>query len=86
MRAQPLGRASNLLGAGRATVADAIDHGVGVVVHAKPGDRVADGDVLLELHHRDGRGLAAALQMCATAVTIGDAAPPRREKVLDEVR
>jgi thymidine phosphorylase len=86
VRAESLGRASNLLGAGRATVEEAIDHGVGIVVRAKPGDRVNRGDILLELHHRDGRGLEAALAMCREAVTIGDTAPPRREKVLGEVR
>ena len=86
MRAEALGRASNFLGAGRARVEDAIDHAVGLIVRVKPGDRVREGDILLEVHHRDGRGLDAALEMCGEAVAIGEAAPPRREKVLGEVR
>jgi pyrimidine-nucleoside phosphorylase len=86
MRAESLGRASNFLGAGRARVEEAVDHGVGIIVQAKPGDRVSEGDILLELHHREGRGLDAALEMCREAVTIGESAPPRREKVLGEVR
>ena len=86
MAAEAIGRASNALGAGRATVADEVDHGVGIMMQAAPGDEVREGDPLLELHHRDRRGLAAALTFCRRAMTIADAPPPRREAVLDEVR
>ena len=86
VRAEAIGRASNLLGAGRTTVGDPIDHAVGVMMLARPGDRVAAGQPLLELHHRGGRGLDGALERCAEALIIGDEAPPRRPKVLAEVR
>jgi pyrimidine-nucleoside phosphorylase len=86
LKAEAIGRASNVLGAGRTTVGDAIDHGVGVVVLAKPGERVARSQPLVELHYRQGRGVEEALELCRTAIAIGDAAPPRREKVLGEVR
>jgi pyrimidine-nucleoside phosphorylase len=86
MRAEPLGRASNVLGAGRTRVGDPVDHAVGLVVLAKPGDRVERGDALIEIHHRDGVGLEAARALCGAALAIGDAPPPRREKVLAEVR
>jgi pyrimidine-nucleoside phosphorylase/thymidine phosphorylase len=85
LKAEAIGKASNVLGAGRATVGEPIDHGVGVVVLAKPGDRVARGQALVELHHRD-RGVDEALALCRAAVAIGDEPPPRREKVLGEVR
>ena len=39
---------------------DPIDHGVGIIMLAKPATRVRSGQPLLELHHRDGRGLEAA--------------------------
>ncbi len=86
MRAEALGRASNLLGAGRAKVGDSIDHAVGVMVLAKPGDEVREGQPLLELHHRGGRGVDAALRMCHDAVAIVDAPPPARQEVIGEVR
>ena len=86
MRAHALGVASNVLGAGRTRVGDPVDHGVGIVTRAKVGDRVGAGDTLLELHHRDGRGLEDALRWCRDAVQIGDAPTARREHVLDEVR
>ncbi len=75
MHAEAIGRASHALGAGRSRVGDAIDHGVGIVVTAKPGDAVKTGDTLLELHHRGGRNLEAALALCREAISIGDEPP-----------
>ena len=86
MRAEAIGRASHALGAGRSRVGDAIDHGVGIVVTAKPGDEVRAGDALLELHHRSGRNLETAVALCREAISIGDAPPAGYQKVLGEVR
>jgi pyrimidine-nucleoside phosphorylase len=86
VRAEAIGRASGLLGGGRVHAADAVDHGVGVVTLAKPGTEVRAGQPLLELQHRDGRGLEEALAWCGQAVTIGEAPPPPRDIVLGEVR
>ena len=86
MAAEAIGRASNALGAGRTRVGDAVDHAVGVMMLAAPGDEVREGQPLLEFHHRDGRGLDAAVALCRAAVTIGDAPPAPRPKVIAEVR
>jgi thymidine phosphorylase len=56
------------------------------MVMAKPGDTVVAGQPLLELHHRDRRGLEPALMLCAEAVTIADNAPAPRPRILDEIR
>jgi pyrimidine-nucleoside phosphorylase len=85
MRAEAIGRAANLLGAGRARIGDRVDHGAGAVALVKPGDEVRKGDPLLELYHR-GAGLDAALALCGEAVVIGDAPLPARPIVLGEVR
>jgi thymidine phosphorylase len=63
-----------------------VDHGVGVIVLARPGDRVREGQPLFELHHRDGRGLDEAVALCARAAAIDDAPPAPRPKVLGEAR
>jgi pyrimidine-nucleoside phosphorylase len=86
MRAEALGRASNVLGAGRAKVGEPVDHGVGVVTSVSRGDRVKAGDPLLELRHRGGRGLEVAIKLCRSAIRIADGPPTRRDKVLGEVR
>jgi len=86
MKAGPIGIATNLLGAGRSKVGEPIDHAVGIVVRAKPGMRVERGQPLVEIHHRDGRGVNAALALCRDAVTIGDEPPPMRPVILDNVR
>ena len=86
MKAEALGRASNVLGAGRSAVGDPVDHAVGIVTLVKPGDRVERGQPLLELHHRDGLGLNAALALCGESISIGDEAPLPRAKLLGEVR
>ena len=85
-RAEALGRASNLLGAGRTKVDDPVDYAVGLVLLVKPGDRVQEGDPLMDVHHRHGAGVEAAIALCHDAVEINEVAPRPREKVLAEVR
>jgi thymidine phosphorylase len=86
LHAEAIGRASHALGAGRSRVGDAIDHGVGIVVTTRPGDSVCEGDTLLELHHRGGRNVDAAMALCREAISIGDEPPVPRQTVLGEVR
>jgi pyrimidine-nucleoside phosphorylase len=86
LKAEAIGRASNVLGAGRNKVGESVDHGVGIIACVRLGERVSAGHQLLELHHRGGRGVEAAMALCREAVAIGDAPPPRRPTILDSVR
>jgi thymidine phosphorylase len=86
LKAAAIGRASNVLGAGRNKVGESVDLGVGLITCVKPGEKVAAGQPLLELHHRDGRGVEAALALCREAIAIGDAPPPRHATILGHVR
>jgi pyrimidine-nucleoside phosphorylase len=58
--ARTVGEASVRLGAGRARKRDLIDHSVGIVVHAKVGDRIRAGDLLFTIHARDITSAAEA--------------------------
>lgn len=58
--AKEVGETSVELGAGRAQKGDPIDHSVGVVVHAKVGDRVEKGQPLFTIHANDEAKLANA--------------------------
>jgi thymidine phosphorylase len=86
LKAEAVGRASNVLGAGRSKVGESVDHGVGVITCVKPGEHVTAGQPLLELRHRDRRGVEAALALCRDAIVIGDAPPPHRATILGHVR
>ena len=44
------------LGAGRATAEDEIDPAVGLVLLKKPGEQVAAGESMVEIHHRGAVG------------------------------
>jgi len=70
-----VGRAAHALGAGRSRKDEAIDPGVGVVLHAKVGADVAAGDALATLYHRHGKGLEEARQLMERAVRLADTAP-----------
>jgi len=84
--AELVGRASVALGAGRDRVEDPVDPAVGIMVAAKPGEKVKAGDPVLELHFRDRARLDAAIALASRAITIGDQAPPARRLVVGEVR
>ncbi len=50
MDTQQCGHAAMLLGAGRATKEDSIDHSAGIILHVKPGDFVEKGQILATLY------------------------------------
>jgi thymidine phosphorylase len=81
-----IGEASMLLGAGRDTVADAIDPGVGIVLGRKVGDAVDRGDLLATLHYNDEPRLDRALARLSGAFVVSSdpvARPPLVLKVIE---
>jgi pyrimidine-nucleoside phosphorylase/thymidine phosphorylase len=83
--AELVGRAAVVLGAGRDQVDHAVDHAVGVVVRVGMGEPVTAGDPVVELHHRETRGLDAARELVTRAVRIDDVAPPPPPRILETV-
>jgi pyrimidine-nucleoside phosphorylase len=83
--AELVGRATMVLGAGRETVADAIDPTVGAVLQAAPGDQLRAGDPILTLHYRDETMLPRALTILDTAISLSDQPPPQLSLLLDTV-
>jgi thymidine phosphorylase len=80
-----IGRIALELGAGRRTKEDTVDHAVGVVCRAKRGDVVAAGDVIAEIHARDEKTAALAVDRVQSAYGIGDDLPGSRGILLDVV-
>jgi pyrimidine-nucleoside phosphorylase len=79
-----VGIAALHLGAGRRTKADAIDHAVGVVCHAKRGATVGADDVLADVHARDEASGEEAVAAVLAAYELGGEAP-REHPILIEV-
>jgi len=86
LHAEKLGIAGMMLGAGRQRAEDHVDHAVGILIQAHLGERVAGGDIVLEVHYRDESTLANALSLLREAVIIGDELPTKREMVLEVVQ
>jgi pyrimidine-nucleoside phosphorylase len=85
IHAEPVGRASMALGAGRTRVDTPIDYGAGIVLRVKPGDRVSAGSPLADLHIGAGARVAEARALLSGAFVIGDRPPEPSPIVLDVV-
>jgi thymidine phosphorylase len=83
--ARQVGEAAWLLGAGRARKEDPVSAVAGVRGPVRPGDRVARGDVLFELHTEDPGRLHGARLALEGALTVGDEAPAPRPLVIDRI-
>lgn len=79
-----VGRAVLALGGGRERKGEAIDHGVGVELVKKPGERVQPGEVLVRVYHRD-RGLDSALELLRAGLEVAPETPQVPPLVLDRV-
>jgi thymidine phosphorylase len=80
-----IGRAAMRLGAGRERKEDAIDHAVGIVVHAKPGDEVEAGQPLAHVFARDGARAEATAAEVLEAYAIVDGPVERPPLLLETV-
>lgn len=70
-----IGRGIVAMGGGRNAVDDAIDHAVGFVISAKPGDRVEAGEPLASIYAADADGIVTGVAAMDAAVTIAETAP-----------
>ena len=84
--AYAVGVAAWRLGAGRARKEDPVQPAAGILCLAKPGDRVAKDQPLLELHTDTPDTIPAALQSLRDGYEIGDTPPPTTPLVLDTIR
>jgi thymidine phosphorylase len=80
-----VGVAAWRLGAGRARKEDPVSYTAGVRCLAKPGDQVAAGQPVLELHADDPARFAAALEALDGALTVAADPPLPQPLILDQV-
>jgi len=72
MHAELIGRAAQVLGAGRATKEDTLDPAVGLVMHKRVGDPVQNGEPLCTLYVNNETNLDDAMQTMLEAIVIGE--------------
>ncbi|WP_240377729.1 pyrimidine-nucleoside phosphorylase [Bacillus piscicola] len=77
MHTAAIGRAAMVLGAGRRTLEDRIDHSVGIELHKKIGDYVEEGEPLASLHSNEA-DVSEVINTVRTAYLFTDTkiAPP----------
>ncbi|MGN6523575.1 MAG: thymidine phosphorylase, partial [Actinomycetes bacterium] len=80
-----VGVAAWRLGAGRARKEDPVQAGAGVVIHAKPGERVTAGQPLLTLHTDTSERFTRAEEALDDAWTIGESAADTVPLVIDRI-
>ncbi|HSJ74530.1 MAG TPA: thymidine phosphorylase [Miltoncostaeaceae bacterium] len=83
--ARAVGEAAWRLGAGRAQRGHPVSPGAGVVLRAVPGETVARGRVLAELHADDEAHLQSGRAAFAAAFRVGEAVPKARPRVRERV-
>jgi pyrimidine-nucleoside phosphorylase len=83
--AEDIGRASQMMGAGRAQKEDQIDPAVGVILEVKAGEKVDAGSVLCRLYYTSEENLEEAAETVEDAFRISGSRPDDRELILEVV-
>jgi thymidine phosphorylase len=83
--ARAVGIAAWRLGAGRARKEDVVSASAGVVVLKKPGDEVAHGEPVLELHADDPARFDSGTESLAGAIDIGRDKPESARMILERI-
>ena len=76
------GTASQILGAGRATINDKIDYSAGIILSKKTGDFVKEGEVIATLYTNDINTISSAQERLIRATNIQDEKPLNQPLVL----
>jgi pyrimidine-nucleoside phosphorylase len=83
--AEGIGKAVVMIGGGRNSVVDTIDHAVGIILEVKVGSKVDAGAVLCRLYHTSETNLEEAAEIVEDSFKISNNAPEQREIVLEVV-
>ena len=72
IKAEEVGKAAMIIGAGRATKEDEVDHAVGIELKKKVGDKVEKGDLIAEIYYNDDKNIESSKAMVLDAYVIGN--------------
>jgi pyrimidine-nucleoside phosphorylase len=85
INAEDIGRASNMIGAGRDRKEDQIDPAVGVILEVKMGEKVDSGSVLCRIYYTKEEHVEEAAERVEDAFRISSQKPDERELILEVV-
>lgn len=82
VKAELIGRASILTGAGRETKESSIDHTAGIVLNKKPRMKVHKGDLLASIYSNRSKGLSDAAELVKASYVFSTGEPDLRPVIL----
>lgn len=85
MDCERIGTASVVLGGGREKKEDAVDPAVGLVLHKKVGDEVAQGDALCTVHYNSDQRLEEALALLRSGYHLAPVAPETPRTLIHQI-
>ncbi len=77
IKAEEVGKAAMIIGAGRATKEDDVDHAVGLKILKKVGDKIEKGEKIAEIYYNDAKNVEDSKNMILDAYVL------QNEKVLE---
>ena len=77
IKAEEVGKAAMIIGAGRATKEDEVDHAVGLKILKKVGDKIGKDEKIAEIYYNDAKNVEDSKNMILDAYVLQD------EKVLE---
>ena len=86
IQAEEVGRASMILGGGRATKEDVIDMSVGVVLHKKVGDTVKKEDAIATIYGNNKESVDLAMEKIKDAYTFSKEAVTPKPMILEIIK
>lgn len=85
MQCEQIGTACVILGGGRERKEDSVDPAVGIVLHKKVGDRVANGESIATIHYNAEVRAERARHLISSSCEIGAAGPPTKRPLVHRV-
>lgn len=86
MNTAEIGRASLETGAGRASKADKVDFGAGIIMKVRIGDYVHKGDIIAEIYSSSKDRCLSASKYLEQAIEINDKKPENPKLILDIIK
>ncbi|WP_072520180.1 thymidine phosphorylase [Gemella massiliensis] len=83
IKAEEIGKAAMVIGAGRATKDDIIDHAVGIKLNKKVGDFVRKGEVLAKIYYNNDENILNSKNMVLKSYIIKKEKPKKINNILE---